>query len=174
MAEWYHECNGHEHRQTLVTVKDREAWRAAVHGVTGVRHDWGTELMNSWTPERLNWTWTLERLNIWTLERQYWGTCLQDSSGDPGIENRLVETVRGEGGTDWKSNIEIYINILSYVKCIAGGNLLYDVGSANLVLCDDTVEWDGMGGEREVQDRGDICILMADSCCCMAESNIMW
>ena len=25
------------------TVKDREAWRAAVHGVKRVRHDWATE-----------------------------------------------------------------------------------------------------------------------------------
>ena len=28
-----------------------------------------------------------------------------------------------------------------------------------------------MGGEREGQEGGDICILMADSCCCMAETN---
>ena len=29
-----------------------------------------------------------------------------------------------------------------------------------------------MGGvEREVQEGGDICILMADSCCCVAETN---
>ena len=25
-------------------VMDREAWRAAVHGLQGVRHDWVTEL----------------------------------------------------------------------------------------------------------------------------------
>ena len=25
-------------------VMDREAWRAAIHGVAGVRHDWATEL----------------------------------------------------------------------------------------------------------------------------------
>ena len=28
-------------------VMDREAWRAAVHGVQGIRHDWATEL--NWT-----------------------------------------------------------------------------------------------------------------------------
>ena len=28
-----------------------------------------------------------------------------------------------------------------------------------------------MGGRREVQDGGDICIPVADSCCCMAETN---
>ena len=30
------------------TVKDREAWRAAVHGVAESGHDWATEL--NWTP----------------------------------------------------------------------------------------------------------------------------
>ena len=34
-------------------VMDREAWRAVIHGVTGVRHDWVTEL---------NW---LTRNKIW-------------------------------------------------------------------------------------------------------------
>ena len=31
--------------------------------------------------------------------------------------------------------------------------------------------WDGVGGGRKVQRGGDIFILMADSCCCMAETN---
>ena len=30
------------------------------------------------------------------------------------------------------------------------------------------------GGGREVQERGDIYILMADSRCCMAETNTTW
>ena len=30
--------------------------------------------------------------------------------------------------------------------------------------------WDG-GGGREAQKEGDICILIADSCCCTAETN---
>ena len=30
---------------------------------------------------------------------------------------------------------------------------------------------DGVGGEREVQEGGDICIPMTDSCWCMAETN---
>ena len=37
------------------------------------------------------------------------------SSGDANIEKRLVDTVgEGEGGTNWKSNIETYI--LPHVK----------------------------------------------------------
>ena len=33
MAGWHHQLNGHEFEQTSI-VKDREAWCAAVHGVT--------------------------------------------------------------------------------------------------------------------------------------------
>ena len=38
MVGWHHQLNGHELEQLWETVKDREAWRAAVHGV-----------MKSWT-----------------------------------------------------------------------------------------------------------------------------
>ena len=31
---WHHRLNGHEFEQTTEMVKDREAWRAAVHGAT--------------------------------------------------------------------------------------------------------------------------------------------
>ena len=40
-----------------------------------------------------------------------------------------------------------------------------------LVLCDNLEEWDGVGVGREVQEGGNICIPMADSCRCMAETN---
>ena len=40
------------------------------------------------------------------------------------------------------------------------------------MLCDVLEGRDGVGGRREVQEGGDICILMADSHCCMAETNI--
>ena len=32
------------------------------------------------------------------------------------------------------------------------------------MLCDDLEGWGGMGGGREGQEGGDICIHMADSC----------
>ena len=41
---WYHQLNGPEFEQIPETVKDREAWRAAVHGVTKSQ----TQLSN-WT-----------------------------------------------------------------------------------------------------------------------------
>ena len=33
MVGWHHRLNGHEFEQVQETVKDREAWHAAVHGV---------------------------------------------------------------------------------------------------------------------------------------------
>ena len=33
-----------------------------------------------------------------------------------------------------------------------------------LLLCDNLEGWDGVGGQREVQEGGDICIPMADLC----------
>ena len=40
--------------------------------------------------------------------------------------------------------------------------------SVDLVFCDNNLE-DGMEVGKEAQEGGDICILMADSDCCMAE-----
>ena len=34
MVEWHHQFDGHEFEQAPEMVKDREAWRAAVLGVT--------------------------------------------------------------------------------------------------------------------------------------------
>ena len=38
-----------------------------------------------------------------------------------------------------------------------------DPASPNLVLCDNLDGWGGAGVEREVQERGDICIRKAES-----------
>ena len=52
---------------------------------------------------------------IWNLERWYWWAYFQGSSGDPDIENRLLDTVgEGEGGTNGESSVETYI--LPYIK----------------------------------------------------------
>ena len=40
------------------------------------------------------------------------------------------------------------------------------------MLGDDLDEWDGVGvGGREVQEGGDMSIFIADSLCCIAETN---
>ena len=64
-------------------------------------------------------------------------------------------------GTNWECSIVIYT--LLCVKEIAGGKLLCNTELSS-VLCDD------LGGGRGV--GGDMCIQMADSLCCRAETNI--
>ena len=39
------------------------------------------------------------------------------------------------------------------------------------MLCDDLDGWDGAGGRREAQEGGNICIHIADSLRCTAETN---
>ena len=41
---------------------------------------------------------------------------------------------------------------------------MYDAGNPKLVLYGNLQGWDGKGSERGVQEVGDICIPMADSC----------
>ena len=53
---------------------------------------------------------------------------------------------------------------LSYIKQIANGNSLYDSGNSSLTLCNNPEGWDEEADGREVQEGGDICIPMADSC----------
>ena len=40
------------------------------------------------------------------------------------------------------------------------------------MLYEDLERWDGVKGGSEVQEGGNVCILMADSRCCMAETNM--
>ena len=51
---------------------------------------------------------------------------------------------------------------------IVNGKLLYSTGRS--AQCDDLEGWDGGGVEGGSRGR-DICIFMADSHCCMEESN---
>ena len=60
-----------------------------------------------------------------------------------------------------ESSVETYT--LPDIKQRASGNLLYEAGSSNPVLRDNPVGCDRVGGRREVQKGGDICIPMADS-----------
>ena len=39
------------------------------------------------------------------------------------------------------------------------------------MLCDNLEAWDGVGDREEVQEEEDLYVLVADSCCCMAEAN---
>ena len=75
----------------------------------------------------------------------------------------------GESGMNGESSTETYT--LTRVKQTANGKVLYNTWSSNPVLCDNLEGWDGVGGRREAQQGADICKLMADSHCCMGETN---
>ena len=60
MAGWHHWLDGCESGWTPGVVLDREAWRAAIHGVT-----------ESDTTERLNWTELIYILNTFKLNWLY-------------------------------------------------------------------------------------------------------
>ena len=54
MVGWHHQLNRHELQQTQDTVKDREAWCAAVHGVTKSQtrlSDWTTICLQATNPQ---------------------------------------------------------------------------------------------------------------------------
>ena len=67
----------------------------------------------------------------------------------------------GEGEMYGKSNMETYITI-----CKTDSQWEFAVWLRKLkqVLCINLEGWDGVADWREVQDGGDICIPMADSC----------
>ena len=39
------------------------------------------------------------------------------------------------------------------------------------MLCDSLEGWDGVGGGREFQEGGDLCVPVAASCWCMAKTS---
>ena len=51
-------------------------------------------------------------------------------------------------------------HILPYAKQIPVG-----------ICCNNPEGWDGVGGGRQGQEGGNICISMCDSCQCKAETN---
>ena len=120
-------------------VMEREAWCAAVHRVTKSQtwlSDW-TELMESRkTVLMILLAGQQRRLR---LKEQTFG-----HSGE------------GQGGMIWGSSNETYA--IPYAKSKASGNLLYDTGSSDLVLCDKLEQQNGEGGGRGVKEgRADIC-----------------
>ena len=84
-------------------------------------------------------------------------------NGDTDVENGYVGTVGdGESGTNRECSIKIYA--LLCVEWVVGEKLLYNTGP---LWSPRGVGWEGM----EVQEGGNICIIMGHSCCCMAETN---
>ena len=76
------------------------------------------------------------------------------------MENRHGER-GGEGEMYGESNVKTYIIICKIDRQWEFAVCLREFKQG---FCINLEEWDGEGHEREVQERGDICIPMADSC----------
>ena len=86
---------------------------------------------------------------------------MQGRNRDADTENRLVDNEgEGEGWMNRENSIESYT--LPCVKWIANGRLLYITESST--RCSVTTERSGI-------HMGDICVLMPELCCCVAEAN---
>ena len=92
---------------------------------------------------------------------------MEGSSGATDIGNRLVDTGgEGKGGTNWESSIETYT-----LPCVKLDSQWKFTVWSRVTLCGNLESWDGVGGRREVQEEGDLCVSVADSCCYMVETN---
>ena len=69
MVGWHHQLNGHEFEQTPGIVKDREAWHAAVHGVTT-----NQTRPSDWTTETTHWLLLLLGNNSCFSWHAHWTT----------------------------------------------------------------------------------------------------
>ena len=104
---------------------------------------------------------------IWNLEKRYWQTYLQDRSRDTDVENRLWSSWGGGGGYGLR---EQHWRINSATCEPAEREAAVQHGHLSWVL------WGGLGvgwggDQREAQEAGDICTLIAESCCRTAETN---
>ena len=86
---------------------------------------------------------------IWNLERRYWWAYLQSSNADANIENKQICGHSGGRGKRDELKEQLW-NIYITICKIDSGNLLYDAGSPNLMLCDNLEGWKGVGGGKEV------------------------
>ena len=131
-----------------VRCMDRVAWHAAIHGVSKSRtrlSDW-TELNEMDEPKAYYTEWRKSEREkqilytntyIWNLGQWYWWNYLQGISGDPDIENRLMDTVEREEGKDemnGESSMEAYT--LPYKKHSQWEFAIW-LGEAKLGLCND-------------------------------------
>ena len=104
---------------------------------------------------------------MWNLERWYWWTHLEWRH-----RRRRQTGGRSAGRRGWDGSREQHGNIHTTVCKIDGR-------WESAVRCRELKPgalWqpggvDGVGGGREVPEGGDIWIPVADSCCCMAETN---
>ena len=109
------------------------------------------------------------KTHMWNLEKQYRWSYLQSRNWDTDLENKHMDTKGEWSGKDWEvgdwpvytigtmnktDNKKIMRAMRTY--CVPQGSLLTPCSDQN--------------GE-EIQETGDICLRIADSLCCTAETN---
>ena len=150
-------------RKLQETVKDREAWRAAVHGIVKSQ-TW----LRDWTTTTLNllqyclfyvlvfWPW-----HMWVLSSPTSDWTGSLCIGWPSLNH-------------WTAREVLALRILKWFYLVWKGILTHvcqkiqGVSDFGLTCCFSVVM---SCLESEVQEGGDICIPMADSWWCMAETN---
>ena len=133
---------------------DRGAWGAIVHGVAKSQTCLKWLSMHTWAESR-----KMVLMNMFS-----------GSNGDR--ENRRVNTAQGRRrwGELWE-HWDMYITVC---KTDSQQKWLYHTGSST--RCSVTIHmgrmvWGWGSGWRQVQEGRDICILLANSCSCMTETN---
>ena len=87
---------------------------------------------------------------------------LQGSSGETDIETRLTDMGRGEQRVGcMESNTETYV---TKYKIDSQWEFTVSLRKLKQGLCINLEGWDRKGDGRELQEGGDVCIPMADSC----------
>ena len=101
------------------------------------------------------------------IEILYWWTYLQGSNGH--TERTDLWTQEGRKRVGWR---EQHGNMNTTI-CETESQWEFAIwlGELNVVLCNNLERRDRVWGGMEVQEGGDICIPMADSCWYMAETN---
>ena len=76
-----------------------------------------------------------------------------------------MDTGQSRGRRGWDKWRELHGNMyITICKMHGRWEFAVCLSEPKAVLCDNLKGWDGVGGGREFQEEGDICIPMADSC----------
>ena len=88
---------------------------------------------------------------------------MKGSKGDIDVNSRLLDSVgEGESGIIGENSIETY-TLLS-VKQLTSESLIHEAGHSKPMLWDNLEGQGGEGGGEGVQNKGDACVPVADSC----------
>ena len=101
MAGWYHWLDGREFEWTPGVMMDREAWHAAIHGVT---KSW--TWLSDWT--ELNWRFNITR---WTTSKSNWLYSLQ-----PKMEKLYTVSKNKTGSWLWLRSRTPYCQIQTQIE----------------------------------------------------------